>query len=499
MIRPVATALPAPATGAPDHARRIELALWIGLGAAVCVTMAAALRGISPAAMVAVFALPMAVVAFQRTLLSWHTLLSAILLVILFIPIRRYSIAGGGPIELEPYRVLIAVVLGCWFLALAADPNVRWRSTGYGAPIALLWLTILASVGLNLGRVNAMSDMVIKQVTFFGSYFLVLCFVTSVVKPGRQLDRMLKLLVGGGAIVGLTALYEWRTGINLYNGLGSVLPFLQYQDIGDHLIRGTGARALGSAQHPIALGAALVMLLPLAIYLFKRTNKAIWLGAAAALTLGALATGSRTAAIMLVITTATFFWLKRDELKRMVPLLLVLMVVVQGVMPGTLASFKFILNPAYMIEEQSVEGGTGSGRIADLGPSLSEWAGGNPFVGQGFGTRATSQEDGTEGAQILDDQWLGTLLEIGALGVIGLMWLFCRAIRRLARRARAGRGTDSWLATCLCASMLAWTLGLFTFDAFAFIQVTFLAFILLGVAVVAAKGEDGLPEEERAA
>ena len=182
------------------------------------------------------------------------------------------------------------------------------------------------------------------------------------------------------------------------------------------MIRGTGARALASAQHPIALGAALVMLLPLTVYLFKRTGRSIWLGAGAVLTLGALSTGSRTAAIMLVVVFATFAWLKRAEMVRMLPLLLVLMVVIQGVMPGTLGSFKFMLNPAYIVEEQSVEGGTGSGRIADLGPSLGEWAAGNPFVGQGFGTRVTSQEGVEGGAQILDNQWLGTLLEIGAIG-----------------------------------------------------------------------------------
>jgi hypothetical protein len=410
-------------------------------------------------------------------------------LVIIFIPIRRYTVAVGGPIELEPYRILIAVVLLCWFLALAADPDVRWSATGYAAPITVLWIGILASLALNLGRVNAMSDQVLKAVTFFGSYFLVLCFVACVVRRGAQLDRIIKLLVGGGVIVACCALYEWRSGVNLFNGLGKVMPFLVYQDIGAAMIRGSGARALASAQHPIAMGAAFVMLLPLTVYLFKRTGSVIWLVSGGILTLGALATGSRTAAIMLVIVVACFAWLKRAEMIRMLPLVLVLMVVIQGVMPGTLASFKFMLNPSYIIKEQSVEGGTGSGRVADLGPSLREWAGGNPFVGQGFGTRVTSQEGVEGGAQILDDQWLGILLEIGAVGLVGLMWLFCRGIRRMSRLAREQTGADGWLATCLSASLLAWTLGLFTYDAFAFIQVTFLAFILLGFASVVARRE----------
>jgi polysaccharide biosynthesis protein PslJ len=232
------------------------------------------------------------------------------------------------------------------------------------------------------------------------------------------------------------------------------------------------------------------MLLPLSIYLFKRTGKVVWLGCGGLLTLGALATGSRTAMLMMLVVFGTFVWLKRDEMMRMLPLWLVLLVVIQGVMPGTLQSFKYMLNPVYMLEEQSQEMGTGSGRVADLGPSLAEWKGGNPFFGQGFGTRLTSQEGVEGGAQILDNQWLGTLLEIGAVGVVGLFWLFARGVRRMARRARSATGTESWLATCLCASLLAWTLGLFTYDAFAFVQVTFFAFVILGIAALVARDDE---------
>src|SRR5262249_28340137 len=160
-----------------------------------------------------------------------------------------------------------------------------------------------------------------------------------------------------------------------------------------------------------------------------------WLGCGGVLTLGALATGSRTAAVMLVVVFGTFAWLKRAEMVKMAPAFVVLLIAIQGVMPGTIQPVKFLLNPAYAIQGQSVAGGTGQGRIADLGPSLHEWAGGNPFVGQGFGTRVTG-EDNAASAQILDDQWLGTLLEIGAIGLIGMMWLFFRAVRRMSRLSR---------------------------------------------------------------
>lgn len=480
------TVSPAGTRKAPTPA---EQSLWVIVGVLTIAAVAASTRGVPPTLVLAVFVVPLVLVAGQRVLLAWETLLGLILAVILFIPIRRYTIGGGLPIELEPYRVLIAIVLGCWLCAVAADPKVRWRSTGFAAPIVTILVAILGSLALNLPRVDAVSAFVVKQVTFFGSYLLVMYFVMSVIRRGPKLDRVLGLLVGGGAVVACFALYEWRTGTNYFNNLQQILPFLHYQDVGQGVFRGTGTRAWASAQHSIALGAALVMLVPLAIYLYKRSGRAIWLVFGTLLTLAALSTGSRTAAVMLIVTLVCFLWLKRAEAVRMLPHLLVLMVLIQGVMPGTLGTFKVILQPDYVIEEQSQTEGTGAGRIADLGPSLAEWSN-KPFFGQGFGTRIVDEDAGALGAQqILDNQWLGLLLEVGAVGLIGLLWLFCRAIRRLGQRARSDLGADSWLATCLAASLAAFAVGMFTFDAFAFIQVTFFAFVVLGFAAVVTKRE----------
>lgn len=486
MSERVAAVFPPPPADV-GHVRRDELALWLIVATGIVLTLLAALRDGQPVTVLAIFVVPLVLVAFQRWLLAWQTMLAIILLVILFIPIRRYTVGEGLPIALEPYRVIIAVVLTCWACALAADPSVRWQPTGYGAPILLLWAAIFAGLGLNIGRVAALSDFIIKAVTFFGSYFLFMCFIASVLKPGRQLDRMLRLLVLGGGIVACFALYEWRTSFNAFNGLGNVLPFLVYQDIGEHVVRGTGARALASAEHPIALGAALVMLLPVSIYLHKRSGKVGWLVVGALMTLGALSTGSRTAAVMLMVAFVVFVVLQRAEMIRLLPYLVVLFVLVQGVMPGTLGTFKVILNPSFVTSEQSKSEGSGAGRIADLGPAFAEWAR-SPFVGLGFGTRITSEAGALGGAQILDDQWLRTLIETGVMGTLGLLWLFARAIRRLARVARSDRGPDSWLATALAASLAAFAVGMLTYDAFSFIQVTFLAFALLGFASLVTRG-----------
>jgi O-antigen ligase len=269
--------------------------------------------------------------------------------------------------------------------------------------------------------------------------------------------------------------------------------FFDQEAFGEAVHRGSGVRALASAEHPIALAAMLVLIIPLSVYLYRRSGRAVWLLCGTLLTLGALSTGSRTAAVMLMSTLVVFFWLKRGETIRLAPLLVPLLVVIQVAMPGTLGTLRGILQPSYVIQEQSTEMGSGSGRLADLGPSFAELAA-NPLFGQGFGTRVVLAGGDGNSAQILDNQWLGTLLEIGFVGALALAWLFLRAIRLLARRARAP-DPQSWLATSLAASLVAFTVGMFTFDAFGFTQVTFLAFVLLGFAAVLTTKEFG-PEPE---
>jgi hypothetical protein len=160
-------------------------------------------------------------------------------------------------------------------------------------------------------------------------------------------------------------------------------------------------------------------------------------------------------------------------------------VIIQVAMPGTLGTFRAIFFPkqGLIAEEQEGEG-TGTGRVADIGPSLTEW-GRQPFFGQGFGTRLTSQFDRLQNARILDDQWLSSLLEVGMIGVAALLWLIVRAIRRLKRLAKHDDSDYGWLLTGLAAAIYAFASGMLTYDAFSFIQVTFMLFLLLGLSAAA--------------
>ena len=246
-----AAALAGPGTPGPARGERAERALWVAVGIGVAVVLAAAVLRVQANPILAAVVLPLALIAYQRTVLAWQTLLGLTLLVILFIPIRRYTVGGGLPVELEPYRLLArgrARVLAVRGLRRPARCAGGGRASRRRSSLVIA--AILGSLALNVSARQRGQRLVLKQVTFFLSFFLIVYFVASVVERGPKLDRMLRLLVGGGTLLAVLSLVEWRTGTNFFNGLHHVIPFLHYVDFGDHIARGTGFRALGVGPAP---------------------------------------------------------------------------------------------------------------------------------------------------------------------------------------------------------------------------------------------------------
>jgi polysaccharide biosynthesis protein PslJ len=272
------------------------------------------------------------------------------------------------------------------------------------------------------------------------------------------------------------------------------MPFLIDQgDVGGFVRVGTGQlRVFGSAQHPIALSAALVLLVPLAIYLARRYRQRRWLVCGLVLVAACAATVSRTGIVMLVVAGLVFLWLRPKETLRLWPLVLLAPVVIHFALPGTLGAIKNSFFPAGgLVAEQKVQPGTGgSGRLADLGPGLEQWKR-HPLLGEGYGTRVvdstivrTPVPQGSAldpNVKILDNQWLGLLLETGIVGFVGWVWFFGRALRRFGAEAKRDESERGWLLAAITAGVAAYAFGMLTLDAFAFVQVTFLMFIFIGL------------------
>lgn len=459
------------------------VALALGLAAFIALTLGVLADSPRDGFATAVLLAVAAGVAFAPRL-SWRSLLAAIVLVILFVPIRRYSMSAAFPFQLEPYRILVALLVGGWFLSLLADPRVRLRWSGLERPLLLVLAATLLSLAANGQRVAALELEVVKSLTFFLSFLLVLYLIVSVVRNIAAVELVVKILVGGGAILALLAIVETATGYAPFNSLGSILPFMNLNpEFEPALVRGARLRAFGPAEHPIALGALLVILIPPALYLGLRIHRR-WFLALGLLTMGTLATLSRTGVLMLVVVAVVFLVLRPRETKRLWPLVVPLVIATHFAMPGTLGTIKQSFFPeGGLIQEQRSSAGSRSsaGRVDDLRPSLEEFAV-RPLFGYGYGTRIVTGPDAN--ARILDNQWLVTLLETGLAGLLGWVWLFSRFVRRAGRRAKADRGRTGWLLAAITASVAAYAVGMLTFDAFSFIQVTFILFLLLGLGAI---------------
>jgi hypothetical protein len=430
-----------------------------------------------------------------RAVTPWPRLIGLMVLVIMFIPIRRYSLPFRVGIQMEPYRLLVALIVAGWVTSLLIDPRVRARRCGYEGPIVLLIVTAFASEAANHARFAEVQSIAIKQLSFLLSFVIVVYVIASVIKTYAEIERVVKVLVAAGAVVGLFALFEARAHYNIFDHLQQLIPLLRFDTPPDVGNDGRGYRAYASAQHPIPLGAALVMLVPLGVYLIKATGQRRWWVATTLLMFGALVTRSRTGVLMLMVIAVVYVFLRPQEVKKLWPALLPLFIALHFAAPGTIGTIQgsFFPKGGLVASEDQGAGTKGSGRIADLGPGIKEWKR-KPFVGEGYGTRVV---DGPQvNAPILDDQWLTTLLESGAFGMFGWIWLFVRAHRRLARASRADTTPRGWLATGLAAATTGYAISMATYDSFAFIQVSFLLFLMLGfgsvlLRVLAAEGVVG--------
>ena len=299
------------------------IGLRLAAAATAAAMIAAAGLNLHPLALLALVNIALLGAATYRLLLRWEVQLSLIALTILLVPLGRYELPGNLPFHLEPYRLIVALIAAGWIASLMTDRELRWQRAGLLGPLLALALAILISDAHNTARIeqyHLVSD-VIKSLSMMVSYLVIVLMTASVIKRREQLDTVVKTLVAGGAFVALFSLIQYRTGFNIFDKLG-VIPLLDYQPDGlpeGLQARGNGARVYASAQHPIALSAALVMLLPLAIYLGRQFRGRIWWLAAGLIGVAAFSTVARTGSTMLLTVLVVFIALRPRDMVRLWP------------------------------------------------------------------------------------------------------------------------------------------------------------------------------------
>lgn len=463
------------------------MSILVPLVAAPVVVVLAAQVSVVEAVMVFAVAV---VIPHIRTI-DVKPLVWALAVVAFFVP-DRYEIAAGLPIDLEPYRIVFAVICLVWLVALLTNPSSRFRRSMLDIPLIAILASFMLSIVANPERANRFDQSIIKALVLFATYILMVYLISSVFPTLEDTRRFIGIVVGLGSVVAVFAVVESVTGYNIFEEWLRVgwLREIPLANLGE-ATRGEVTRAHASASHPIALGVMLAMLFPLATYLAHRDRR--WLISAMLLLSGIVATVSRTPLVMLVVIMIVVALFRPAESLRVVGATAFAGLAIFVASPSLLTSVGESFFPSGGLLSEQSNTATGNvesrGRLADLAPVVRDWMN-EPLVGQGFGSRPVDGREDSLGdgrySGVLDDQWLDLLLETGVVGVAVWIGLFYTLIRALLKRARIPDDTG-FLCVALLASVVGFAVAMLFLDAFSFPQLIFVAFVIISIAANVAR------------
>jgi O-antigen ligase len=399
------------------------------------------------------------------------TLLSIYVFLLMLIPSALgFNVLGGSG---SP-ATIFAVLLFLFYLISWLHPSLapaRGRQPVRAGVIGFACAVIATYVSVNrVELITVAQNGADRGVILICGWVGVALLAADGIDRAADLQALLRRLVIGATTMAALAVTQFFTGLNVaayikIPGLVSSTPYIDVQN------RGSLYRPSSTALDPIELAAVLVLALPIAIHQARyapreqRLRRWVQVGfIAAALPM----TVSRTAftalaAVALVILPA---WSRRERWYAYIVGLLGITAMALAI-PGLFGTFRSLF--AEVGTDTSSTSRTGA--FSSAAPFISQ----HPWLGHGFGTFLPQTYFFT------DDQYLLTLIETGFVGLIALLvmfatgWCTARAARRLSYDPQTRH-----LAQCMAASVAASAVSFATLDAFSFMIISGLTFLMIG-------------------
>lgn len=357
-----------------------------------------------------------------------------------------------------------------WFHVRRSEPTVSGRQP---VRVAMLgWLLIMLIVYAHAMAVPIVGDEVSVAdngiLRLLGMAGVLLLANDGIASYDRlhALLRRLALAAGAVAVLGLVQYFTHQLWIDRLS-----IPGLSPATLTDLGARSGFARPSGTSASAIEYGVVLAMALPVVIALASsggRRGSWFFRLLLVPMTLSIYLSVSRSAylcaAVGLIVLAVS--WSNRQRLHAL-GFAAVASVVLYVSVPGLLGAILGLFSNAD--SDPSVASRTGSYDVA--GTFIQN----SPIVGRGFGTFLPRY-------WILDNGYLGMMIEGGVIGLIGLLSVLAAGV--LAAR-RGGQGVsehDHQLSRALMAAVLAGAACLAFFDTFAFPQTSGCLFLVIGIA-----------------
>ena len=373
-----------------------------------------------------------------------------------------------------------AVILGLgllvWWLIAHLSPDLvplgrqplRWT-------LCVFVATVLASyvLGLDRGLRPLESRGAGRYLLGLGSLLGVSLITADGLRDAASLRRVLRWLVGMCTFSAVLGILQFRN-IDLAGYIHPPGLIYNQELVGIRLRGGPGFnRVYGTAQHYIEFGVTLAMSLPVALHLaltdaHPRMRRRWWACAvviAAAIPFSISRAGALGLFVSFVVLCAA--WPRRLRVKRILVAVIgvgAFRLVVPGVLGTIKSAFLNFNNDPSILNRRSDYAAVG-GYIRD-----------RPYFGRGPGTFAP------EIYRVLDNQFLGSVIELGFIGTTALLGIFLGAWcqSRIVRK-RAVEEELAHLGQALAASVAVALVASFTFDSLAFPTFAGLFFVVVGL------------------
>lgn len=397
-------------------------------------------------------------------------LLTLFILLLVAIPSRLIvgPLGGAG----TPAQILAMLLAGYWVATrIMRQPS---RQT-LRQPIRVAMLLLCAAIVISYIVANTRAiDGTEMRAADVGMLLLVgwvgVAFATMDLIPTRaDLDTVLRRLVFAGGALATLGLLQFVTKQPFTNYIE--IPGLRANTTLNSVYeRGGLTRPAGTALHPLEFAAVLTMILPLALHyaILDDTRSALRRWYPALVIGGAIPISISRSAVLSAIVVLAFILPTWPPLRRRYAYVAIvgLMAVLYLVVPGLIGTISDLFTG--ISNEGSAQSRTNSYALAGFFISHS------PLFGRGFGTFLPAY-------RILDNQYLGMLIETGIVGLLCLLGVFATAITAAVRVRRGSDDeADRSLAQSLAAAVASACASLALFDGFSFPMAATLVFFLIG-------------------
>jgi polysaccharide biosynthesis protein PslJ len=413
---------------------------------------------------------PLTVRTYSRRI-DTSTFLSLYLLVLCVLPSRFVLVGLGGAGNIAGILALLGFVIWAWARLHAHLPSADGPNSIRN--LAAAWLIcVLISFWVAMSRPisdveHSTANLGILQVLgWIGVMFL----TTDTVSSLERLQVLLRRLVAAGALVASVALAQFFTGDTLIDHI-SIPGMVLNQPLGGVSSREGFNRPVGTATHAIELSMVITMLLPIALSLavrqdgrhaIRRWFPVMALGLAIPIAISRSAIVGGLVGTLLVLAT----W--RGAQRRQA--LLCCFLLITGLflfVPGLLGSLVGLFSG--IPGDDSVASRTDSFPIALA--YIEHW----PIFGRGYSTFLPDH-------WILDNQYLGLLIEIGIVGLTCFLSLLVAAVLNMLRvRRRSSNSETKATAWALLTAIAVGAIELALFDGLGFPMGAGILFFILGL------------------